>query len=231
MKLLRYLLIGVIVIGGGFAIYLLGIKSDSKPKPKLAATTTAAGTSSSGPARTSPNDTWTVRPGPVSDTFVGYRVRELLLRGNIDQEVTGRTNQVTGQFLVANGIAATGELAAQVDTLSTNSGLRDSAVKRTGLESSKFPTATFTLTQPIELGSAKAGQRVKTNATGNLTVHGVTKPVRFALDTRWDGNTIEIAGSAPIKLSDFGIRIDDFKFAAEVANDATIELQLTFVPK
>ncbi len=44
------------------------------------------------------------------------------------------------------------------------------------METSVYPTATFTLTEPIDLGTLPdANADVTATATGELTLHGVTK--------------------------------------------------------
>ena len=64
--------------------------------------------------------------------------------------------------------------------------LRDNIIKSRGLETDAFPTATFELTQPVELpeGIDTAGASVPFSATGNLTLHGVTKAVTLDFDAR-----------------------------------------------
>lgn len=226
MKLLRIGLIALaVVVVGGFALYWFVIRTDAKAPPKLSATATTT----PGAAGTAPDGTWSVRPGPVDTTYAGYRAHELLLRGNLDQDVTGRTNEVTGTFVIAGGAVKSGALSVKIDTLSTGTPMRDDMARRVGLESDKFPTATFELTEPIPLGAPSAGQDVKVKATGNMTIHGVTKPLTFDLDARWSGDTIEVAGTAPITLSEFGVDVGGFAIAARVDDKATIELQLTFV--
>ena len=55
--------------------------------------------------------------------------------------------------------------------------------------SREFPTATFVLTEPIELGAVPAdGEEVTATATGDLTLHGVTREVTIDLVARLDGS-------------------------------------------
>ena len=42
-------------------------------------------------------------------------------------------------------------------------------------------------------------------AIGRLQLHGVTRPITFTLDARWNGPTIDVVGSAPITLRDYRI--------------------------
>ena len=74
------------------------------------------------------------------------------------------------------------------------------------METSTYPTATFTLTQPIDLGSLPAdGVETTKNATGKLTMHGTTKSVTFPVTARRSGATIQVSGSIPIVFADWNI--------------------------
>ena len=98
-----------------------------------------------------------------------------------------------------------------------------------GIETGTFPTATFTLTSPIELGTIPAdGQEIDVTATGNLTLHGVTKPVQLALKARLSGSIIEVAGSTPIVFSDYNIQKPNSFAVLSIADQGTMELQLFF---
>ena len=84
----------------------------------------------------------------------------------------------------------------EVDTtkLKSSSRLRDGRIKTLGLETVKFPKASFTLTNPVAVpGSLTPGVATTFDATGELTLHGVTKPVTFRLPPAgpapWCGST------------------------------------------
>ena len=57
-----------------------------------------------------------------------------------------------------------------------------------GIETGTFPTATFRLTTPIELGALPAeGETISMTALGELTLHGQTKAVEVPLQARLSG--------------------------------------------
>jgi hypothetical protein len=66
-------------------------------------------------------------------------------------------------------------------------------------------------------------------ATGRLLLHGVARPITFILDGRWNGRTIDVVGSAPIILRDYGIEPPDTVIAS-VDDNGAVELDLTFAP-
>jgi polyisoprenoid-binding protein YceI len=61
---------------------------------------------------------------------------------------------------------------------------RDDKVQ-SALETSTYPTATFVLTSPVDLGAAAAsGEAVTVQATGEPTIHGVTTTVTIPLQAQ-----------------------------------------------
>ena len=83
---------------------------------------------------------------------------------------------------------------------------RDNQFQGRIMDTSSFPTATFALTKPIALGTLPAsGATITATATGNLTMHGTTKSVTFAVQARRNGSTMQVAGSIPITFADWGI--------------------------
>ena len=68
---------------------------------------------------------------------------------------------------------------------------------------------------------------VSFTATGDLTLHGVTKPVQVTIEARRNGGNIEVVGSIPVKFSDYGI--DNPSTAAVTTQDnGVVEVSLIF---
>ncbi|HEX9549280.1 MAG TPA: YceI family protein, partial [Acidimicrobiales bacterium] len=88
-------------------------------------------------------------------------------------------------------------------------------------------TATFKLTSPIQLtADATSGQTIHVSATGDLTIHGVTKSVTIPIDARLTGSKIELVGSITFPFSDFGMTPPSIGGFVTVQNNATMEFQL-----
>jgi polyisoprenoid-binding protein YceI len=118
-----------------------------------------------------------------------------------------------------------------LQALESDEDRRDNAIRNRGLETEKFPEATFALTGPLELPSPPtAGQDVSVTATGDLTLHGVTKPVQVPVQARWNGGTIEVLGNIDIAFADYDIDPPSVGGFVSVEDEGEIELQLTFVP-
>lgn len=167
--------------------------------------------------------TWNVTDGSEA----GYRVDEVL--NGTDVTVTGRTDQVTGTFTIGEtGLTLeAADLTVDVASIVTDSGNRDEYFRGEAMRASKFPTATFTLTEPVTLDNAPAaGDVVSAEATGDLTLAGQTRTVSAQIEVRSDGETAEIAGSINITFADFGIDAPNLGFV-QVAADGAVEFQLT----
>ena len=163
-------------------------------------------------------------------SFVGYRVREQLVFLPAPNDAVGRTSAVEGSLeIVGTDVAAT-SVTADLTQLESDEARRDEAIRTNGLESAVFPTATFELTEPISLEEAPAeGEVVQVEASGELTLHGVTQAITVPLEARWDGGQISVVGSQEIAFADFDITSPSLG-PATVEDHGTIELQLVFRP-
>ena len=120
-------------------------------------------------------------------------------------------------------------ITADLTALESDDQRRDGQLARQGIQTSQFPTATFKLTAPIDLGSVPAdGKEMQVTATGQLTLHGETKDVQIPLKARLSGSTIAISGSLPIVFADYGIQKPNSFMVLSIADEGTMELQLFF---
>lgn len=229
-------------VGGGvYGLWYLFLKpagpvpvalAEATPAPTDLDATSSTG-SGSGGSTASLDGTWSVdgSVGSFSDfsgSFVGYRIQEELasIGGN---EAVGRTPAVTGSLTIA-GTEVTGvEVSADMSGLQSDDDRRDNQLRRQAIETDSYPTATFSLTSPIELGSIPAeGQVVEVEASGELTLHGVTRSVTVPLEARLSGGVITVAASIPIGLADYDIEKPSSFMVLSVADEATMELQRPF---
>ena len=140
----------------------------------------------------------------TTDSQVGYRVVEVLF--GQDTEGVGRTNSVTGTITVAGTQVTAAEFTVDMASVTSDESRRDGQFRGRLMETDTFPTATFTITQPIELGAIPAdGEEISASATGDLTLHGVTKSVTLDVTAKKTGTSIAIAGSTDIKFADYDI--------------------------
>lgn len=224
--------VGVLVLGGtaaiaGPVIYRDFIAPPAAEAPSLSAdedvmdpsTETATG-------ELNPADlvgSWAV----ADNSEAGYRVDEVL--NGTDVTVTGRTDNVEGTFTIGDtGLTLeAAELTVDVASITTDSDQRDAYFRDQALRASENPTATFTLTDPVTLESAPgSGDVVQAEATGELTIAGVTQTVTASVEVQSDGTTAAIAGSIPITFADFGVEAPSLGFVS-VEPTGFVEFQLT----
>lgn len=222
----------VVIVGGGLAFWFFVLRDTAPPKASLSglggssASTAARPSGTGGAAPSSADGTWTV--AKANDVFVGYRIQELFGGETVKKEAAGRTAEVTGTMVVQGSTIPSASVTADVTKLKSDRAQRDNAIRNQALETDRFGTATFTLTQPITLASPPVvGERQSVQATGDLTLHGQTKPVTLALQAEWTGDTIAVAGSAPIVLAEYGIAPISTGFVS-VDDQGELELQLVF---
>lgn len=203
--------------------------SQASTNPSAEPSPTTAGGSST--TTTGLDGTWNVDPsvGSFSDfsgSFVGYRVEEELANVGAATAV-GRTPNVTGSLTLEGTQVTAVEMSADLSTLQSDKSQRDGQLHRQALETDQFPTATFSLTQPIELGSVPAdGQVIQATATGNMTIHGVTKTVEIPLEARLSSDVVTVTGSIDILFADYGMSRPTSFLVLSIADHGTMEFQL-----
>lgn len=174
-------------------------------------TTTAATTTSSGDTG---SDT-TVAPSDSSDgvdgvwviaegSEVGYRVDESI--NGFDTTANGRTEAITGEFTIGGTQVTAGEFTVDMTTFSSDESRRDGQFDGRIMEVNEFPTATFVLTEPIELDELPAdGTTITATARGDLTLHGVTKSITFLVDATFAAGRVGVLGQIPVVFADYDI--------------------------
>ncbi len=159
----------------------------------------------------SPDGNWRAGDGSVA----GFRVLESFLVQS--GTIVGRTSVVTGSLVISHNKISSGSF--QVDLSKLTIGGKQNASFFKLLETSKYPDATLTLTQPIVFPSLPTnGQAISSQATVSLAMHGITHAVTFPVMACSNGSVLEATGSAPVLASDWGIQSP---FA--VHNNALIE--------
>ena len=127
-------------------------------------------------------DTWNIDP---SHTMVEFSVRHLMI-----SNVKGQFEKVSGTITANGSDPNSVQVNAVIDATSLNTRVakRDAHVKSPAfLDVEKFPTITFKSTKIEAAGTGKW------KMTGDLTLHGVTKPV-----------VLDVEGPTPAIKDPFG---------------------------
>lgn len=197
----------LITVAGPFA-YIHFIEGKAPAPLTVTSTKSGAGKSSGGQsdaggqgsAAVPLDGTWKVASGSQA----GYRVKEILF--GQDNTAAGRTSSVTGQVTITGTQVTAASLTADLTSVSSDQSRRDSQFQGRIMDTADFPTATFALTSPLDLGAAPPeGTTIAAKVTGNLTLRGTTRSVTFTVTAKRSGASIQASGQIPVTFSDFNI--------------------------
>ena len=210
-KVVAALIVLALLAVAGPWVYINLIKDDAPD----ALTLQPAVTTTAGEVQQPTNATdgeWAV----VSDSVVGYRVKEILF--GQDTEGVGRTSAVTGSLIITNNEVTSAEFSVDMTSLISDSSRRDRQVNDRILDTATYPAATFALNESIALTpEALAGSDLTVNTTGTLTLRGVTNNVPVTLVARLVDNVIEVNGTIEIVFAEW--QIPDPSISAIVVED------------
>lgn len=141
--------------------------------------------------------------------------------------ITGRFDEVGGEFLFDAADPAKSSVSITIPVSSISTGvdkLDEHLLKADFFDAAQFPTATFKSTDIVAAGAGKWA------VAGDLTIHGVTRPV--VLDVTLNGMgehpmrkvpAVGFDASARIKRSDFGVGAYVPAVGDEVTLSITVE--------
>jgi polyisoprenoid-binding protein YceI len=211
------LLVGAVV---GPYVYIHFIEGD--PPKKLGFETTHSTTAGKPSTPAAVAGAWKVTDGST----VGYRVPETIMGQGTT--AVGRTAAVTGNLSITGSTVLSAAFTVDVANIASDAPQRDADYRRV-METATLPTATFVLTSPIALATIPVDlQEITVPVTGNLALHGISKPVTFTLKARRNGPKIEVNGSIPITLSNYKIASPSIAGAIVVGDEGELEFLLVF---
>ena len=162
----------------------------------------------------------------ASGSFAGFRVAEELTIGEVT--AVGRTGDVSGSLTITDGTLVAAEVTVDFTNIVSNDPRREHAIHN-AIRTSVYPTATFVLTEPVELDieALESGSTLEIDLFGDLTVKGTTSQVFFHLHpTIVEEDLGLIVGSAEIFWSDFGVTPPRAPIVVSVADHGIVEFQL-----
>ncbi len=231
----KYLLagFGVVAVAVG-AVWWFVFRDDAPPPVSLddavaSVTTLPGGTTTTGPdtATNSFDGTWTIDTS--EDSFVGYRVQEELASIGAKTAV-GRTPALTGTVEFAGTSAISVSIEADLTQLESDDSRRDRQMQGQALETNLFPSAVFTITQPIELGQIpNQDVAFSVEAIGEFTLHGVTRSVTIPMQGQLIGDSVVLVGGIEIVFSDYEIERPSAAIVLSVADVGEMEFQLFLI--
>src|SRR5271154_3348405 len=222
----------VLAVAGPF-LYIHFFNGSTPSTLSLPTSSATSASSAGSPAGSTPSAS-TAAAGSVAGTWdagsgsvVGYRVNEVLLGQNAT--AVGRTTSVTGHLSIAGSTVTGGAFSVPMATVHSDKSQRDAQFDGRIMDVSQYPTATFTLTSPIDLAPLPAGGVIKDyTAPGRLTLHGTTRAVTFTLSAERKGSQIEVSGDIAVLFSDYGISNPSFAGFVTTQDHGLLEFLLVF---
>jgi len=159
-----------------------------------------------------------------------YRVREQLARLSFPSDAVGATKAISGQIVVnpdGTILSEKSKIVVDLTTLRSDENRRDNYIKNNTLQTSRFPTAEFVpreirgLSSPLPASGEGTFQLI-----GDLTLHGVTRPVTWEVTARLDGQTLTGSATTSFTFADFNLTVPQVFVVLSV--DETIRLEVDF---
>jgi polyisoprenoid-binding protein YceI len=165
----------------------------------------------------------------ASGSTVTVRVREQLVRLPAPSDAVLVTRSVKGDLLMRpDGSFASGsEIVVDLTTLQSDQGLRDDFVKRTTLQTSRYPTATFTPKQitglPVPFPSAGEW---KATLVGDLKIRSTTKEITWDATVKRDAVGVIGTATTTFTFEDFGMQPPSAASVLSVVDQIRLEVNL-----
>lgn len=179
-----------------------------------------------------PDDTRTLFQILPEESEVRFRINETLL--GEPKTVVGASQHVAGDLLVDfdnPGNSQLGHIRVNVRTFTTDNEFRNRALRGQILQADRaeFEFAEFAPTSLSGLPpSITTGETVSFEVTGNLSLHGVTRRLKFNLEvTLVSNNRLEGTATATVQYQDFDLTIPEAAGVANVSDDVQLEIDFT----
>jgi polyisoprenoid-binding protein YceI len=166
-----------------------------------------------------------------SASQASYRAREQLVGRNLPSEAVGTSRGVSGTLVLAPDgtfLADQSNITVDLRRLQSNESRRDNFIRGDTLQTNRFPMATFVPRQleGLSLPLPASGQSTF-QLIGDLTVHGVTRPVTWQVTAQFDGGSVTGTATTNVKITDFGMTPPRAGPVLSIEDALTLELAFT----
>ncbi len=163
------------------------------------------------------------------DSFVGYRVNEILNRLG-EFTAVGRTSNIEATLEFDGTKVLFVNIIADLRSLTSDSQYRDRALRSQAIETDLFPQADFKLVDEIQItADYKTGISESYAVVGTLTLHGVPNQVVITIEGTLVDEVLVIVGSYPILFADYDIEQPSSRSVVSIEDNGILEFQLFFV--
>lgn len=166
----------------------------------------------------------------IEGSVARFRVREQLAGRDLANDAVGVTTAIEGTIV----FSAIGEvrperskMTVDLQSLKSDQDRRDRFIKRNTLESNRFPLAEFEiraapgLTWPIPTNGDMTFDLI-----GNMTVHGVTKPLRWTVEAQFSEGLVTGVAKTNFKFGFFDMDVPSVLIVLSVEDNIRLEIDL-----
>lgn len=161
-----------------------------------------------------------------------YFADEQLASLPLPSKARGATKDIAGTFyLTEDGLdldpARQSSFTVDLTTITSDESRRDNRVQNDALQTSQFPTATFTATSVTGYDPDIAdGAEQTLMLTGMMDLHGVQKEITWEVKARREGDVITALATVNFLYADFNITPPNIAGFVSVEDDVTLQVEI-----
>ena len=232
-------LVAIVAAFGGWWFFVREDNSLATSAPQIPADLVSATQSAASPAS---GATAAATRAPSNDGSLTFRIvpdrseaayfaDEKLAELPLPSTAKGTTNAISGEFhLLPDGSldpAQPTTFTVDLTQLKSDRSMRDRRVQSQGLETDRYPKATFVAKSVNGWNaSAPAGQEQTLTLTGTLDLHGVKKDVTWDVKARRDVGVITALATTKFNFEDFNIPVLNIAGFVSVQDHVTLQVQV-----
>jgi polyisoprenoid-binding protein YceI len=165
-------------------------------------------------------------------TNASYRVREQLAGISFPNDAVGTSTAVTGAIVLNKDgsiDSSKSKLTFDLRALKSDQSMRDGFIQRRTLNTEQYPMAEF-VPKTIEGLPQALGGQFGFQLTGDMTIHGTTRPVTWQGIATVDTNNGVVAGRAmtEFKFETFGLATPQIARVMSVNDNISLEVVFRF---
>jgi len=164
-----------------------------------------------------------------------YRVREQLARVEFPSDAVGVTSAVSGSIVLADDgsiVRDQSKFVVDITGLKSDNDRRDGYIQRRTLETEQYPTVEFVPTSFSGLASPPpASGEFTLKVTGDMTVHGVTKPITWDVTATAASGTYRGKATTAFTFEDFGMTKPRVAMVLSVVDTIRLEYDFKLVTR
>ncbi len=139
-------------------------------------------------------------------------------------KIIGESEGPTGQLNLSND-KVSGKLILDMTKLTTKIDLRDDHMKNKYLEVGKFPTSEILINE-FSITKSELSSSIKKEFNGELTMHGITKPVKGEIELSEKNKLISAKAKFKINIMDFLSTLPSYA-GIKVADETEITVDIS----